>query len=89
MGHVSNPPFHPTKIAAAWRAQTQPDNPAARGIRRSGGPVPSATPYRNDLKPFEFDEGAMHVSKYYELMDSTILRKVDVVAARTSIKSLP
>src|SRR5216684_3923885 len=51
MGHVSNPPFHPTKIAAAWRAQTQPDNPAARGIRRSGGPVPSATPYRNDLKP--------------------------------------
>ena len=55
----------------------------SQALRGLGRPIVlvTATPYRNDLKAFEFDTAALFVSKYSELMKSRILRKVDVVQA--------
>lgn len=61
----------------------EPARSWSRALRGLGRPIVlvTATPYRNDLKPFEFDDAAMFVSKYSELMSAQILRKVDVVQA--------
>lgn len=55
----------------------------SQALRGLGRPIVlvTATPYRNDLKLFDFDKTALYVSKYSELMASRILRKVDVVQA--------
>jgi superfamily II DNA or RNA helicase len=55
----------------------------SRALRGLGRPIVlvTATPYRNDLKPFEFDKSALYISKYSELMAENILRKVEVVQA--------
>jgi superfamily II DNA or RNA helicase len=55
--------------AAAW----------SLSIRGLGLPtiLVTATPYRNDLKPFEFDETYVHVSRYSELLAEGFLRDVD------------
>ncbi|QNP45677.1 DEAD/DEAH box helicase family protein [Sphingomonas sediminicola] len=39
----------------------------------------TATPYRNDLKLFELDSEALHVTRYEELVAANILRRVAVV----------
>jgi superfamily II DNA or RNA helicase len=39
----------------------------------------TATPYRNDLKLFELDPEALHVTRYDELVGANILRRVGVV----------
>jgi superfamily II DNA or RNA helicase len=61
----------------------EPARSWSQALRGLGRPIVlvTATPYRNDLKAFEFDTTALHVSKYSELMASRILRKVDVVQA--------
>jgi superfamily II DNA or RNA helicase len=61
----------------------EPARTWSQAIRGLGRPIVlvTATPYRNDLKPFEFDDSAMYVSKYSELMSSRILRKVEVIQA--------
>lgn len=41
----------------------------------------TATPYRNDLKPFEFDETYVHVSRYSELLAGSFLREVEISQA--------
>ena len=55
----------------------------SQALRGLGRPIVlvTATPYRNDLKPFEFDRTALYISKYSELMAENILRKVEVVQA--------
>jgi hypothetical protein len=52
-------------------------------LRGLGRPIVlvTATPYRNDLKPFEFDRTALHISKYSELATENILRNVEVIQA--------
>jgi hypothetical protein len=49
-------------------------------IRNLGRPtvLVTATPYRNDLKAFNIDKGAIHVSRYKELADQRFLRRVKV-----------
>jgi superfamily II DNA or RNA helicase len=61
----------------------EPARSWSQALRGLGRPIVlvTATPYRNDLKAFEFDTTALFVSKYSELMASCILRKVDVVQA--------
>jgi superfamily II DNA or RNA helicase len=61
----------------------EPARSWSQALRGLGRPIVlvTATPYRNDLKAFELDTTALHVSKYSELMASRILRKVDVVQA--------
>lgn len=61
----------------------EPARSWSQALRNLGKPIVlvTATPYRNDLKQFEFDRSAMYVSKYSELMTSRILRKIDVVQA--------
>jgi superfamily II DNA or RNA helicase len=41
----------------------------------------TATPYRNDLKLFELDAEALHVTRYEELVAANILREVAVIEA--------
>lgn len=41
----------------------------------------TATPYRNDLKPFEFDHAYVHVSRYSELLADGFLRDVEITQA--------
>jgi hypothetical protein len=55
--------------AAAW----------SLSIRGLGLPtiLVTATPYRNDPKPFEFDETYVHVSRYSELLAEGFLRDVE------------
>jgi superfamily II DNA or RNA helicase len=53
---------------------------ALRGLKRPIVLV-TATPYRNDLKSFEIDRSATHVSRYSDLMTGGFLRKLDVVQA--------
>ena len=61
----------------------EPARSWSQALRGLGRPIVlvTATPYRNDLKPFEFDKSVLYVSKYSDLMESRILRKVDVVQA--------
>jgi hypothetical protein len=49
----------------------------------------TATPYRNDLKPFSIDQTATHVSTYTDLTAAHFLRKVDVVQAPSSVTRNP
>ena len=59
----------------------EPARSWSQALRGLGRPIVlvTATPYRNDLKPFAFDTTAIYVSKYSELTKLGILRKVDVV----------
>jgi superfamily II DNA or RNA helicase len=63
----------------------------SQALRGLGLPIVlvTATPYRNDLKPFEFDRTALHISKYSELTNENILRKVDVVQASPQLVHEP
>lgn len=59
----------------------EPAQTWSQAIRGLGKPVAliTATPYRNDLKPFHFDNSAIHVSRYAELTDNRVLRGVEIV----------
>jgi superfamily II DNA or RNA helicase len=61
----------------------EPARSWSQALRNLGKPIVlvTATPYRNDLKQFEFDRTAMYVAKYSELMASRILRRINVVQA--------
>lgn len=61
----------------------EPANAWSQSIRGLALPVilVTATPYRNDLKPFEFDSTSVHVSRYSELMSAGFLREVDISPA--------
>jgi superfamily II DNA or RNA helicase len=63
----------------------------SQALRNLGRPIilVTATPYRNDLKPFELDPAAIHVSQYSELMSEHVLRKVDVVRASPTLMPDP
>ncbi|MBX3521602.1 MAG: DEAD/DEAH box helicase family protein [Xanthobacteraceae bacterium] len=59
----------------------EPAQTWSQAIRGLGKPIAliTATPYRNDLKPFNFDSSAIHVSRYAELTDNRVLRDVEIV----------
>lgn len=61
----------------------EPAQAWSQSIRGLGLPtiLVTATPYRNDLKTFEFDHTSVHVSRYSELMAAGILRDVDISPA--------
>lgn len=63
----------------------------SQALRGLGRPIVlvTATPYRNDLKPFEFDKAALYISKYSELTDEHFLRKVQVIQASPKSVSDP
>lgn len=61
----------------------EPARSWSRTIRGLKAPtvLVTATPYRNDLKLFEIDPEAVHVTRYDELLEANILRRVEVVEA--------
>jgi superfamily II DNA or RNA helicase len=61
----------------------EPANAWSLSIRGLGLPtiLVTATPYRNDLKPFEFDHAYVHVSRYSELLADGFLRDVEISPA--------
>ncbi|MGY3499177.1 DEAD/DEAH box helicase [Bradyrhizobium sp. USDA 4502] len=67
--------------AAAWSM-------AIRGLELPTVLV-TATPYRNDLKPFDFDHAYVHVSRYSELVSAGFLREVDISPAPSRSTSSP
>lgn len=61
----------------------EPARSWSRTIRGLGSPtiLVTATPYRNDLKLFDIDPEAVHVTRYQELAAADILRRIDVIEA--------
>lgn len=59
----------------------EPAQTWSQAIRGLDKPIAliTATPYRNDLKPFHFDDAAIHVSSFQDLADKMILRSVEIV----------
>ena len=59
----------------------EPAKSWSQTIRGLGRPtvLVTATPYRNDLKAFEIDHDAVYISRYRDLMNAHILRRLDTV----------
>jgi hypothetical protein len=69
----------------------EPARSWSRIIRSLSRPIVlvTATPYRNDLKTFELDEAALHISRYGELVTAHILRRVEVSPVDPTAASEP
>ena len=54
-------------------------------IRSLGKPAVlfTATPYRNDLRAFVFDAGAIHITRFADVQRDRFIRQVKVVAAKS------
>lgn len=61
----------------------EPARSWSQTIRRLGQPtvLVTATPYRNDLRAFKFDQDAVYISRYSDLVNTGILRSIDVAGA--------